>query len=94
MQFGTELSWAVCMRLIQKYLPDPRHTEIHRIFVKTKPDVAWNTVRHLDMGKVPLVRLLFDIRTLPDKLMGKLKEDDRAIGSRSNSGKPKRIFYS
>jgi len=68
------------MRLIQKYLPHPRHTEVHRIFVKAQPDVAWNTVRHLDMGRVPLVRLLFDIRTLPDRLKGKLKEEDRRIG--------------
>ena len=36
MQFGTELFWLV-MRLIQKYLPNPRHTEVDRIFVKAKP---------------------------------------------------------
>ena len=68
------------MRLIQKYLPNPRHTEIHRIFVKANPEVAWNNVRHLDMGKTPLVRLLFDIRTLPHRLKGQLKEEDRRIG--------------
>ena len=68
------------MRLIQKYLPNPRHTEIHRIFVKAKPDVAWNVVRHLDMGKVPFVRLLFDIRTLPDRLMGRSKDENRSLG--------------
>lgn len=59
------------MRTIQSYLPNPRHTEIHRIFVKAKPDVAWNTARHFDMSGVPWVKLLFDIRTLPDKLMGR-----------------------
>ena len=65
------------MRLIQKYLPNPRHTEVYRIFVQANPETAWNTVRHLDMGKVPLVRLLFDIRTLPERLKGQLKEEDR-----------------
>lgn len=67
------------MRLIQKYLPNPRHTEVYRIFVQADPEIAWNTVRHLDMAKVPLVRFLFDIRTLPERLRGKLKEEDRRI---------------
>ncbi|HET6723028.1 MAG TPA: SRPBCC family protein [Chitinophagaceae bacterium] len=68
------------MRLIQKYLPDPRHTEVHRIFVKAKPEKAWETIRYLDMGHVPWIRLLFDIRTLPDKLKGKQREQDRRLG--------------
>jgi hypothetical protein len=68
------------MRLIQKYLPNPRHTEIHRIFVKAKPHEAWETMRHLDMGKVPWVKLLFSIRTLPDRLKGITKEADKRIG--------------
>ena len=68
------------MRLIQKYLPNPRHTEVHRIFVKAKPEKAWEMIRHFDGGKVPWIRLLFNIRTLPDKLKGKAKEQDRRIG--------------
>jgi hypothetical protein len=68
------------MRLIQKYLPNPRHTEVHRIFVKAKPNEAWETMRHLDMGKIPWVRLLFSIRTFPDRLKGISKEADKKIG--------------
>ncbi|HET6768136.1 MAG TPA: SRPBCC family protein [Chitinophagaceae bacterium] len=68
------------MRLIQKYLPYPRHTEVHRIFVTAKPARAWETIRHFDMGQVPWIRLLFDIRTLPDKIKGKPREQDRRIG--------------
>lgn len=68
------------MRLIQKYLPAPRHSEIHRIFVKVTPEIAWDTIRHFDMGKIPWVRLLFDIRTLPERLRGTLKEEDRRLG--------------
>lgn len=68
------------MRLIQKYLPDPHHTEINRIFVKASSEEAWKTARHFDMGKVPWVRLLFDIRTLPERIKGKLHEEDRRIG--------------
>jgi hypothetical protein len=68
------------MRLIQKYLPDPRHAEIDRIFVKAGQRKAWETMRHLDMGTVPWVRLLFSIRTLPDRVRGKAKEQDKRIG--------------
>ena len=67
------------MRLIQKYLPNPRHTEVHRIFVKAKPAEAWDTIRHFDMSEIPWVRLLFDIRLLPDRLRG-IKEIDRRLG--------------
>jgi hypothetical protein len=80
------------MRLIQKYLPNPRHTEVYRIFVLSDPETAWNAVRHLDMGQVPLVRLLFDIRTLPNRLSGKLKEDDRRIGVDQITDKGKGFF--
>src|SRR5689334_9948326 len=68
------------MRLIQKYLPNPRHTEVHKIFVKARPHDAWETMRHLDMAKVPWVKLLFSIRTLPDRLKGTAKEQDKRIG--------------
>lgn len=68
------------MRAIQRHLPNPRHTEINRIFVKAKPDVAWETARHFDASTIPWVRLLFDIRALPDLLTGKRTEADRSIG--------------
>lgn len=58
------------MRLIQQYLPNPRHTEINRIFVKAKPADAWEYARHFDAATIPWVRLLFDIRALPDLLRG------------------------
>ncbi|HKR04566.1 MAG TPA: SRPBCC family protein [Bacteroidia bacterium] len=65
------------MRAIQNYLPNPRHTEIHRIFVNAKPEVAWQAARHFDMSEVPWIKLLFDIRTLPDKLCGKEKTHEK-----------------
>jgi len=60
------------MRAIQKYLPDPRHTEIKRIFVSAKPAEAWKVARHFDASPFTWVRLLFDIRTLPGKLTGNM----------------------
>lgn len=69
------------MRAIQGYLPNPRHTEIHRIFVDAKPEQAWEAARHFDAGATPWVKLLFDIRTLPDVLRGtKHESDDHRIG--------------
>ncbi|SMO66007.1 SRPBCC family protein [Solitalea koreensis] len=69
------------MRAIQLQLPNPRHTEIHRIFVNAKPDNAWEIARHFDMSMVPWVRLLFDIRTLPSKIVGSDNQNiDRRLG--------------
>ncbi len=58
------------MRAIQKYLPNPRHTEIHRIFVNAEPEQAWQAARHFDAARTPWMKLLFDIRTLPDAILG------------------------
>lgn len=58
------------MRLIQHYLPHPRHTEIHRIAVKEPPEKAWEVARHFDGATIPWVRFLFDLRTWPDRLRG------------------------
>lgn len=69
------------MRAIQQHLPNPRHTEVQRIFVKAPPAAAWETARHFDMATIPWVRLLFDIRLLPDRLLGHHPpETDRRLG--------------
>ncbi len=65
------------MRAIQHFLPNPRHTEIHRIFVRATPETAWQAVRHLDMSEVGWVKLLFDIRTLPEKISGKKRTTEQ-----------------
>jgi hypothetical protein len=69
------------MRAIQQQLSHPRHTEVQRIFVKAPPKEAWETARHFDMGTIGWVRLLFDIRLLPDRLWGlQPAEADRRLG--------------
>ena len=69
------------MRSIQYYLPNSRHTEINRIYVLAKPAQAWEAVRHFDAGAIPWIRLLFDIRTLPGRILGRHEMvDDRRIG--------------
>ena len=59
------------MRSIQKYLPDPHHSEIKRIFVRATAAEAWQVARHFDASVIKWVRLLFDIRTFPEVLTGK-----------------------
>lgn len=69
------------MRAIQQYLPNPRHTEIHRIFVDAKPEMAWQAARHFDMSEVAWIKLLFDIRTLPERLSGKERpRENKGLG--------------
>ena len=69
------------MRTIQQFLPEPRHREIHRIFVRAQPEAAWAAARHFDAGEIPWIRLLFDLRTLPARLTGHAVEvSDHRIG--------------
>ncbi len=68
------------MRAIQIYLPHPKHVEIHRIFVKARPGIAWEAARRFDGAKIPWVRLLFDIREIPVRLLGRKPEQDRRLG--------------
>ena len=56
------------MRTLQALLPNPRHREIHRIFVAAPPEVAWRSVRGLDVEQIPWVHFLFSLRTLPERL--------------------------
>jgi hypothetical protein len=79
------------MKNIQHFLPNPRHCEIHRIFVDAKPEDAWEAARYFDMSEVKWIRLLFEIRTLPQSLSGNETDDMRqGLGvddiTNSNSG--------
>jgi hypothetical protein len=69
------------MRAIQYQLPNPRHVEMHRIFVNAKPDVAWQAARHFDASTIPWVRCIFDLRSVPDLVRGRVPDkEDRRLG--------------
>ncbi len=68
------------MRLIQHHFPHPKHVELDRIFVAAPPDAAWQAARHFDGATIPWVRLLFDIRGLPARAVGRKPDEDRRIG--------------
>jgi hypothetical protein len=82
------------MKSIQKYLPNPRHVEVMRIFVAAKPDKAWHAARHFDMSETPWVRLLFHLRTITDRFHKRGKEvAGLGVDQITESGKGSIILY-
>jgi hypothetical protein len=68
------------MRAIQAFLPHPRHTEVRRIFVNASPEEAWQVARHFNMAEIPWIKLLFDVRTLPDRFSGNHPREKTQLG--------------
>lgn len=59
------------MSLLDLLLPAPRLIELDHIELAAPPARVWERVRHGDLFVSPLVRALFTLRTLPDRLVGK-----------------------
>ena len=49
----------------------PEFTEIHSVRISAPPDRALEAVKPAPLGEMPLVRLLFAIRSLPARIWGK-----------------------
>ncbi|MBJ7455957.1 MAG: hypothetical protein JHC74_07850 [Thermoleophilia bacterium] len=62
------------MTALARLLPEPALVEIDAIEVAAGPEVAWERVRHGDLGGSALIRALFALRTLPDRLRGEAPE--------------------
>jgi hypothetical protein len=58
------------MSALDRVLPTPRMLELDGVDLAIPPDQAWEIVRHGDLGDSPLIRALFAIRKLPDRLLG------------------------
>lgn len=56
--------------MLESFIPDPRLVEVDHADVPVPPGRAYETLRGLDFGSSPLVRALFAIRTLPQRLAG------------------------
>ena len=52
-------------------IPSPRLRELDSVDVAASPEVVWKLLRHGDLARSPLVRALFAIRTLPERLASK-----------------------
>ena len=59
------------MSALDRLIPTPALLEIDRVELAVDASRAWNAVRDLDLAQSPLVRTLFAIRTIPDRLQGK-----------------------
>lgn len=57
--------------LLDELMPDYEFGEAHSMLLNAPPDRALRAVRSVALGEMPLVRLLFAIRSLPASLGGK-----------------------
>ncbi len=58
------------MRTLEHLLPMARLVELDQVDLAAPPARVWQLVRHGDLARSPLVRALFALRTLPDRLAG------------------------
>lgn len=58
------------MTALDRLIPLPRLLEIDHVDVAAPPGRAWEAARHGDLAHSPLVRALFAIRTVPERLRG------------------------
>jgi hypothetical protein len=56
---------------LDRVIPTPALVEVDSIDLEVAPARAWEVIRHGDLGASPLVRALFAVRTLPDRLAGR-----------------------
>ena len=59
------------MAALDRLIPTPRLLEVDAVDVAAEPETVWEAVRHGDLARSALTRVLFMLRTLPDRLAGK-----------------------
>jgi hypothetical protein len=58
--------------LLDKYLPKYDFTEVHTIKVKASPEAAYRAIKETTLEEIsPIVRWLFWLRELPEKMVGR-----------------------
>jgi hypothetical protein len=57
--------------MLDELIPTPRLLEVDHAELAAPPERVWQLLRHGDLAKSPLVRALFAVRTLPDRLRAK-----------------------
>jgi hypothetical protein len=59
---------------LDRLIPAPAMVEVDHVVLAAESERVWQTVRHLDLAASPIVRALFTIRTLPNRLTGRPAE--------------------
>lgn len=54
--------------MLDQLIPTPRLLEFDQAEVSAPPEELWERLRHGDLARPPLVRALFALRTLPDRI--------------------------
>lgn len=62
---------------LDEFIPNPCLHEFHHVTVDAPCERAWAAARNFDMASLPIVRLLFALRTLPQRLRNATRESDR-----------------
>lgn len=57
--------------MLDRLIPTPRLLEVDSADLAAPPERVWELVRHGELGQSPLIRALFALRTLPERLHGK-----------------------
>jgi hypothetical protein len=64
------------MTALDRLIPAPRMREANHVDLAAPPALVWERVRHGDLGRSPLTRALFTVRTLPERLAGHARGQD------------------
>ncbi len=59
--------------LLDDFLPAFAFNEVHSITIRASPDRVFHSIKDLTPVEIPLLRLLFAIRSLPARLAGKTR---------------------
>src|ERR1019366_10211557 len=59
--------------LLDRYLPQYDVTETHAIVVDADTDLTWQAVRRSDLSRSAVIRVLLEMRSLPNRLQEFLK---------------------
>lgn len=62
------------MTALDRLVPLPRLLEIDHVDLSAPPERGWAAVRHGNLGRSPLVRALFALRAIPERLRGRHDE--------------------
>jgi hypothetical protein len=62
------------MSALNRLVPDPGLVQLDSVVVAADPLRTWDVVRNINLAQSPLVRTLFGIRTIPDRLEGRSPE--------------------
>ena len=59
--------------LLDRYLPQYDVTETHAVIIDADTDRTWQAVRRSDLSRSAVIRVLLEMRSLPNRLQGFLK---------------------